>query len=200
MQLRHVLAPLAPLAAAATLALAAGCAHQGPRGAAASPARAPGDGPAQGHAAQPSSSAVSTNARCSDDAQCPIDEICIHDHCNKITSELMECTSSRVHFDRDSSEVRVEDRPLLQRMARCLNAQGSLHVTVEGNADERGTDEYNLALGDRRATAVERYLTALGVPEGRLRAVSYGKERPLCTEHDEACWATNRRAALQAVR
>ena len=73
-----------------------------------------------------------------------------------------------------------------------------MHVTIEGNADERGTDEYNLALGDQRATSVARYLKALGASPTQLKTVSYGKEKPLCTEHDEECWAKNRRAAVKS--
>jgi peptidoglycan-associated lipoprotein len=69
-------------------------------------------------------------------------------------------------------------------------------VTIEGNTDERGTDEWNLALGDKRASAVETYLEQLGVSAAQLKTVTYGKERPLCSEHNERCWAKNRRAAL----
>lgn len=85
----------------------------------------------------------------------------------------------------------------MQRMARCLKADHALHVTIEGNADERGTQEYNLALGDQRANAVARYLELLGVSAAQLRTVSFGKEQPLCMEHEEGCWAQNRRAAIK---
>jgi peptidoglycan-associated lipoprotein len=72
-------------------------------------------------------------------------------------------------------------------------------VTIQGNADERGTEEYNMALGDRRATTVAHYLESLGASAAQLKTVSYGKENPLCTEHDEECWAKNRRAELKAA-
>jgi peptidoglycan-associated lipoprotein len=104
-----------------------------------------------------------------------------------------------VHFALNSSEIESSDRGSLERSARCLKGDHALHVTVEGNADERGTEEYNLALGDRRATAVAKYLEALGASNAQLRTVSYGKEKPLCTEHDEDCWAKNRRAELNAA-
>ncbi len=101
-----------------------------------------------------------------------------------------------VHFDFDKSDVRDSDRALLAKDAGTLRKYDFLTVTVEGHCDERGTVEYNLALGERRARAVEDYLVSLGVPAGRLRTVSYGKEKPLCMEHDEACWARNRRSHL----
>lgn len=78
-----------------------------------------------------------------------------------------------------------------------VQANQPAHVLVTGNADERGTVEYNLELGQRRAAAVRKYLEALGVPALRLDLVSYGKELPLCREHDESCWARNRRAGVR---
>ena len=69
-------------------------------------------------------------------------------------------------------------------------------MTIEGHADERGTNEYNLALGDKRANAVRDYLTSLGVDAGRLRTLSYGEERPVCTESEESCWSQNRRGHM----
>ena len=96
------------------------------------------------------------------------------------------------------SDISSADATALQRAARCLKADRALHVSIEGNADERGTEEYNMALGDRRAHAVAEYLESLGACEQQLQTVSYGKENPLCTEHDEACWAQNRRAELMA--
>jgi peptidoglycan-associated lipoprotein len=85
----------------------------------------------------------------------------------------------------------------VERSARCLKADHALHVSIEGNADERGTEEYNMALGDRRATTVKGYLESLGASASQLKTVSYGKENPLCTEHDEECWAKNRRAEMK---
>jgi peptidoglycan-associated lipoprotein len=103
----------------------------------------------------------------------------------------------RVHFDFNDASLRSDDETLLNRMGRCLKADHDLHVSIEGNADERGTEEWNIALGDKRATGVAAYLERLGVTKAQLKTVSYGKERPLCTEHDEDCWAKNRRAALK---
>ena len=78
----------------------------------------------------------------------------------------------------------------------CSRAQRQFMVTIEGHADERGTNEYNLALGERRANAVSDYLGSLGVAGDRLRTISYGEERPVCTESDESCWSQNRRAHM----
>lgn len=141
--------------------------------------------------------AIAARARsCSSDADCGARQICEHAQCLDITPELAECSAFRVHFAYDKTDLQVEDRPKLQRVARCLQADRTLVLTIAGNADERGTDEYNMALGDRRATDVARYLADLGVSSAQLHTVSYGKESPLCVAHDEACWATNRRALL----
>ncbi len=133
---------------------------------------------------------------CSADAQCDAKQLCIRSQCVPITAALEECGVTRVHFDFDRSDLHPAELAKLQRIARCLDAEQSVHVLIEGNADERGTVEYNLALGDRRANKVEKYLEDLGVPRAQLATVTYGKEMPLCTEHNETCWAQNRRAAL----
>lgn len=98
-----------------------------------------------------------------------------------------------VHFEYDRYEVRGEDRDLLQRQAAWLQKYPQVRVTIEGHCDERGTREFNLALGARRANAVKEYLVSLGVTSSRIDTISYGKERPMCTESDESCWAQNRR-------
>ena len=99
-----------------------------------------------------------------------------------------------VHFDFDRSEIRDGDRAVLSKNADVLKKFDFLVITVEGHCDSRGTVEYNLALGERRATAAYDYLVSLGVPAARLKSVSYGKEVPLCNEQTEDCWARNRRA------
>jgi peptidoglycan-associated lipoprotein len=98
-----------------------------------------------------------------------------------------------VHFDYDAYAVTDEGRATLQRQAAWLAKYPSVRITVEGHCDERGTREYNLALGARRANSVKEYLVSLGVSAGRLDTISYGKERPICTESDESCYAQNRR-------
>jgi len=98
-----------------------------------------------------------------------------------------------VHFDYDKYDLRENDKTLLQRQSAWLQQYPSVRVTVEGHCDERGTREYNLALGARRANAVKEYLVSLGVSAARVDTISYGKERPVCTESTEDCWSQNRR-------
>jgi peptidoglycan-associated lipoprotein len=99
-----------------------------------------------------------------------------------------------VYFDFDKSDVRDQDRATLAKNADALKRFDFLRVTVEGHCDERGTVEYNLALGERRARAAYDYLVSLGVPAARLKTVSYGKEVPACPASTEDCWQRNRRA------
>ena len=141
--------------------------------------------------------AQSTTPACTVDGDCGLNQLCIRQQCLAVTPDLSECAMMRVHFSFDSAEIDAADKSSLERSARCLKADHALHVTIEGNADERGTEEYNLALGDRRATAVSTWLLSLGTSDTQLKTVSYGKENPLCTAHDEACWAKNRRASVK---
>ena len=104
--------------------------------------------------------------------------------------------SPDVYFEYDESNLSDDTRGKLARDADLLKGQAQFLVTVEGHADERGTNEYNLALGERRANAVRDYLGSLGVDANRLRTISYGEERPVCTQHEESCWSQNRRAHL----
>ena len=98
-----------------------------------------------------------------------------------------------VFFDLDESSVREDARAPLQTNAGWMKRWASTRVTIEGHADERGSSEYNLALGDRRGNAVRAYLVSLGIPIERIEVVSKGKESPFCTESSEACWQQNRR-------
>jgi peptidoglycan-associated lipoprotein len=100
---------------------------------------------------------------------------------------------SEIHFDLDRADIREADRAILTKNADALKRFDFLRVTIEGHADERGTVEYNLALGERRAKAAYDYLVSLGVAADRLKTVSYGKEVPLCQQSTEDCWARNRR-------
>jgi peptidoglycan-associated lipoprotein len=99
-----------------------------------------------------------------------------------------------IHFDFDRYDIRPEDARILDKNAAWLKDHTNERLMIEGHCDERGTNEYNLALGDRRAKATQSYLIAQGVTSSRISLISYGEERPLCTEHNEACWAKNRRA------
>jgi peptidoglycan-associated lipoprotein len=100
----------------------------------------------------------------------------------------------RVFFDTDSSDLSGQARATLDKQAEWLNHYGQYSFTIEGHADERGTREYNLALGARRAQTVRDYLVSRGVAGQRMRTISYGKERPVATCDDISCWSQNRRA------
>ena len=99
-----------------------------------------------------------------------------------------------IHFDFDRYDIRPGDARILDASAAWLRTNPGTLVLIEGHCDERGTDAYNLALGDRRAKAAMDYLVSRGVQGDRITALSYGEERPLCREHTEACWARNRRS------
>ena len=112
----------------------------------------------------------------------------------KAQSELAD-VGSTVYFDFDSSALSSASEAILSRQAAFLKANPSLTVVIEGHADERGTREYNLALGERRASAARDYLLAQGINAARVRTVSYGKERPAVVGSNKTAWAKNRRAA-----
>lgn len=178
---------LSGIIVAATLPLAAACSH------AAQALRADAPAPTPEPVATSTAPAPSAPTACSRDDQCTANELCVSAQCVAITPSLAECRAT-VHFDFDRSDLRSDDMAKLQRVARCTNTLSSEQTLVEGNCDERGTVQYNVALGFRRAHAVSKYIEDLGTPSSRLSEVSYGKEQPLCSESTEACWAMNRRA------
>ncbi|MFC3207178.1 peptidoglycan-associated lipoprotein Pal [Aquamicrobium soli] len=100
----------------------------------------------------------------------------------------------RIFFDTDSSAIRADAQQTLARQAQWLNKYSQYRIVVEGHADERGTREYNLALGARRAAATRDYLASQGINAGRIKTISYGKERPVAVCDDISCWSQNRRA------
>lgn len=104
-----------------------------------------------------------------------------------------------IYFDTDRYNIDSADAAALQAQAQYLSQYPAINITVEGHADERGTREYNLALGERRANAAKNYLVSLGVGADRVRTVSYGKERPVALGSDEQSWARNRRAVSVVV-
>ncbi|CAI4033899.1 Peptidoglycan-associated protein [Nitrospira tepida] len=103
-----------------------------------------------------------------------------------------------IYFDYDQSVLRADARTTLEENAKVLRANDGQKIVIEGHCDERGTLAYNLILGERRAQSVKRYLENLGVPGSQMQIISYGKERPFCTDHSEACWQSNRRAHFVA--
>lgn len=148
---------------------------------------------------------------CKDDSHCPAGQKCAgnmcvpKDECTPGGGECgagFECVDGRcvemcrpdpVYFDYNESRIRTDQKPSLERAAECIRKRAQ-SVTVQGHCDERGTDEYNLALGQRRAARVKRYLERLGIAKGTLGTLSYGEERPVCSESYESCWWRNRRA------
>jgi peptidoglycan-associated lipoprotein len=107
--------------------------------------------------------------------------------------ELFARNVKDVYFDYDSDAIRPDQQSSIQGDASFLSQHSGIPVTVEGHCDERGSTEYNLALGDRRANSVKNALTAAGVSSSRIKTISYGKEKPFCTESNETCWQQNRR-------
>ncbi len=115
----------------------------------------------------------------------------------KAAPSLEELFASNVYdafFDFNKSDIRPDARDALSRTAEFLRSYPQIRVTIEGHCDERGSTEYNLGLGERRAQAAKNFLVSLGVTADRMETVSFGKERPFCMEHNEDCWQKNRRA------
>jgi peptidoglycan-associated lipoprotein len=112
--------------------------------------------------------------------------------------QMLSGTVVDAYFDYDKNDIREDARAALTKDADALKAIFAsfpdASVTIEGHCDERGSAEYNLALGDRRAASAKEFLVQLGVPGDKLKTISYGKERPQCTDHDESCYQKNRRA------
>lgn len=113
---------------------------------------------------------------------------------------LANTMSDRILFDTDRFNVDSQDQVILQSQAQWLAQHSGARITIEGHADERGTRDYNLALGERRANAAKNYLASLGVSPSRMTTVSYGKERPEALGSNESAWAQNRRAVSVVVR
>jgi peptidoglycan-associated lipoprotein len=116
---------------------------------------------------------------------------------NPLTDPGNILSKRSVYFDFDSNAVKDEYRNMIQAHARYLNDNRSRNIRIEGNCDERGSREYNLALGQRRAESVKKVMTVLGVQDGRIETTSYGEEKPKNPGHDEAAWAENRRADIR---
>lgn len=144
---------------------------------------------------------VAIPGACAPDLPCPAGNDCVDGRCVATPPPAPApgpCDDlGSVYFDFDKSEVKTDGRETLQKTARCITDEHISALRVEGNCDERGTAEYNMHLGQRRADAVKKYLGGLGVPVQEVKTISYGKERPVCTEHDEACWQKNRRADVK---
>jgi peptidoglycan-associated lipoprotein len=115
---------------------------------------------------------------------------------NATTEELFTQNMKTILFDYDKAEIRSDQMPIAQANAAWLKDHPNVRFTIEGHCDERGSEEYNLGLGDRRANVVKEYLLSQGLPASRISTVSYGEERPICRESTEDCYSRNRRAAF----
>lgn len=113
---------------------------------------------------------------------------------DRMRMALRDTLTQRTYFDFDKSDIRPQERPVLARKLAILKANTGLTIRIAGHADERGSDEYNLALGARRAASARAHLVNMGIAPARIEVVSYGEERPLVVGHDESAWSMNRRA------
>ena len=104
-----------------------------------------------------------------------------------------------VLFDFDKYNIRPDARPVLEKAASFMSENKHLDIVLEGHCDERGTNEYNLALGEKRSKSTKNYLVSLGVSQSRIMAITYGEEKPVCSEKNESCWKNNRRAHFVVV-
>jgi len=111
--------------------------------------------------------------------------------------DLASCRLARVHFATKSADIDSEDRGALDRVATCLKQNKGINVSIEGNSDEHGTEEFNRDLADKRANAVEEYLENQGVASKQLDTVAYGQANPMCSEPTEKCWSVNRRTSVR---
>ena len=115
------------------------------------------------------------------------------------TDVVRAMLTTMVHFDFDKSIIRLGDAAILDQKGSILQANPNARIRISGHCDERGSDEYNLALGNRRATAAKQYLVSHGIDAGRIETTSYGKERPLDPEHNEDAWTKNRRDEVEIL-
>jgi len=125
---------------------------------------------------------------CTDDAFCPEGQRCIDGRC-----AIVPCTPQPIYFDFNEYVIRLDQEQAVADNAACLKQRTSERFVAEGHCDERGSDEYNLALGQRRAATVVRQYQTLGADRAKLNVISYGEEKPVCGEARESCWSLNRR-------
>jgi len=117
-----------------------------------------------------------------------------------LQDQINNFESENIYFDYNKADLKSETQATLEKKAKFLQANSSYSVRIEGNCDERGTNEYNLALGDRRADAAKKFLNSLGISADRINTISYGEEKPVDTGHDEAAWSKNRRDEFKLVK
>jgi peptidoglycan-associated lipoprotein len=117
-----------------------------------------------------------------------------------LANEMRMFESESIYFDFDKSDLKPEAQTVLKKKADWLRRNPGYSIRIEGNCDERGTNEYNLALGERRAASAKKFLAAMGIAENRMSIISYGEERPVDPGHNEAAWAKNRRDDFRLIK
>ncbi len=117
----------------------------------------------------------------------------------RTTEEVRNTLAAMIHFDYDKANVRSDDAGTLDQKVAILQANANLRIRIHGHCDERGSDEYNLALGNRRAQSAKQYLVSHGIDAGRIETQSWGEERPLVDGHDESAWSQNRRDEFEII-
>ena len=120
--------------------------------------------------------------------------------CRETAESAFDKDVHDVYFDLDKSDIRGDSRDALAKTAEYLRSYPQVKVVIEGDCDERGSTEYNLGLGQRRADAAKQFLESLGIGADRMQTISYGKEKPVCEEHTEECWQRNRRAHFSLAK
>ncbi|HXE61400.1 MAG TPA: peptidoglycan-associated lipoprotein Pal [Gemmatimonadaceae bacterium] len=166
---------LAPAALLAVSTMLSAC-HHAPQQVAQAPAPAPAPAPTPAPAAPPADHSA-------DSAKAAQERL----------AQARSTIEERIHFDFDKSDILADDKSILDAKLPILRANPNMRIRIEGNCDDRGSEEYNLALGQRRAAAAKRYLTDFGIDAGRIDIISYGHEKPMCTQDSEDCWSQNRR-------
>ncbi len=126
------------------------------------------------------------DVECGPGVPCPPGKVCENGRC------VARCEAEAIYFDYNEHRLREDAKGTLSKNGDCAKGRGGT-VRIEGHCDERGDAEYNLALGERRANAAKEYLQNLGIAAGSIKTISYGKEKPTCTESNEGCWSKNRR-------
>ena len=171
--------------ALALIVLAAACGKKTP---ATAPAPDAGGSTSGGSTTGTTGTAGATGARANSDAGAAAG-----------TADLVRAMQEPIYFDLDQDAVRADGQPTLDRKAAIMLANPGLRIRIAGHADDRGSDEYNLVLGNKRATSAKRYLEAKGIDGGRIETISYGEERPADTGATEAAWAKNRRDEFELL-
>ena len=131
--------------------------------------------------------------KCQSDEDCPEGKMCSDCEC----IDKPACELETIHFDFNRYDLRSSDREILDKNAECMQSRSDITVTIEGHCDERGTTEYNINLGDKRAKATRKYMQKLGISRSRLKTISYGEEQPTCSDGTESCWSDNRRSEFK---